>query len=232
MAKFSQIAKGAAARHPVTFPLLSGQEVTCAVVPLIGEAEADVLTGARAFAVSRGVADPKAGEPIYELGLWIHTLVRGCVDADSPEDKPEPFFDGKDADGKALPDGGVQQILDPRRGLDRDRIALLFQAQQAWQDECAPGPKTLDPAQYLAEVYRHAGVPEGLALPLEEWRHAMRRSFMRSTCKALVDALQLKSLFGSLTQDTPRSSTSSPRPAPEGDGAGDSAGSDAGSGEK
>ena len=111
MAKFRDVAEGQLARRAVEFPLPSGRLVTVAVVPLFGESEAEILAAARAYAQAHGVPDPKKGDELYEFGIWVHTVVRGVVDPDSPVDNPQPFFDG-----------GVAQILTPARprtGVDR-----------------------------------------------------------------------------------------------------------------
>lgn len=200
MAKFSQVAKGATARKRVSFTLMDGTAVECAVIPLLVEADAEILAGARKHAMDRGVADPKDGDPLYEQGIWIHTIVRGCVDPDSPENAPQPFFDG-----------GAQQILHPTLGLDRDRIAFLFEAQQAWQDECSLRPGKLTAGEFFAELVRHAELPEGAELPFERWRPVLRRSFVRSMAVRLGELLQLRSLLG---PDSPATTTGSGKPAP------------------
>lgn len=199
MARYSQIKKGTRARRTVSFPMMDGTVIECDVVPLLSDAEAEILAGARSFAKARGVENPGDGDPIYELGRWVHTVARGCVDKDSPADAPQPFFDG-----------GVEQILDPVDGLDRDRIALLFVEQEHWQDACAPSPKGLSAGEYLAEVLAHAEAPEHATLPFARWRPVMQSSFVRTMAAQLSTLLKLKSLHGSDGADEERSSATSP----------------------
>jgi len=186
MTRYGQIKKGVRARKRIELPMMDGSVVACDVVPLLSSGDAEILAGARAFAIARGVAEPKDGEPLYELGRWVHTIALGCVDPDSPAHAPQPFFDG-----------GVEQILDPKDGLDRDRIALLYVEQELWQDQCAPSPKGMGAGEFLAQVLAHAGVPEGADLPLRRWRPVMQQSFVHTMARQLASLLQLKSLIGS-----------------------------------
>lgn len=179
MARFRDVAKGPNARHTVEVALLDGTAWRVDVVPLIGEAEAEVLVGARAFAKARGVEDPKPGVELYELGLWVHTLLAACLDADEPA-RPVRAFDS------------VEQILDRGTGLDRDRIAFLFEAQQRHQDACSFRKRGLSMAEYVAAVVEHGTAAEDVPeLPFERWQPATRRSFVRSM------AHQLYTLLGS-----------------------------------
>jgi hypothetical protein len=182
MSKFSQIARGTRALKVIDLPLPDGVTAKCAVRPLLGSEEAAILTAARAYAKDRGVDDPRDGNPIYELGFWVHTLVHGCVDAD---DAAAPFFDG-----------GVEQILG---ALDRDRIALMFEQQQAWQDECSPRVTSMTGDEYVAHILKIASSAEDADVPFDRWRPALLASFLRTTALQLVVALgdRLPSMLGS-----------------------------------
>ena len=200
MAKFRDIALGPLARRAIEFPLPSGRIVKVDVVPLFGESEAAVLKEARAFAQERGIPDPKDGDELYELGRWIAVIVRGVVDPDSPEDAPQPFFDG-----------GAAQILDERTGLGREWIALLFEAQQAWQDELAPRPKGMNAGEYLTAILNIIQAPPRSELPFFRWRRVLQDSFLRMLCATWRDAHPSKSLFGA---PLPDGSTDSENSAP------------------
>lgn len=180
MSKFSQIALGIRALKPVEIPLQDGVVATCSVRPLLGYEEAKILADARAYAKARGVDDPRDGNPIYELGVWVHTIVHGCVDSD---DASAPFFDG-----------GADQILDR---LDRDRIALLFEQQQTWQDECSPRQRSMSWEEYKATVVALAMSGDDADIPFVLSRPVLRASFMRSMAKALVTLADPNSPFGS-----------------------------------
>jgi hypothetical protein len=183
MSTFSKLARGALARHRVPFTTLDGTEAECDVRPLVGSDEAIVLTEARKFALDRGVADPKDGNPIYEFGTWVHTIRLGCVDPESPPDAPLPFFDG-----------GVSQILE---NLDPDRIAMLCEQQRCWQDACAPRPAGLGEDAFVAKVLQLATSAEGEDAPFAELRPALLRSFTRTLAGRFVTLVQLKSHSGS-----------------------------------
>ena len=198
MAKFRDIAQGALARRPVEFPLPSGRVITVAVVPLFGESEAAVLKDARAFAQARGIPDPKDGDELYELGRWIAVIVRGVIDPESPEDNPQPFFDG-----------GAAQILDERTGLGREWIALLFEAQQAWQDELAPRPKEMGAVEYFQAIANIIQAPPRSELPFFRWRRVLQESFLRTLCGTLFEAHQVKSLLGVISSDASQNSKDS-----------------------
>lgn len=198
MAKFKDVAEGQLARRAVEFPLPSGRLVTVAVVPLFGESEAEILAAARAYAQAHGVPDPKKGDELYEFGIWVHTVVRGVVDPDSPADAPQPFFDG-----------GVAQILDPRSGLGREWIALLFEAQQAWQDELAPRPKEMGAVEFLQHIMTIVEAPPRAELPFFRWRRVLQDSFLRTLCKTLFAPHPDKSPLGATSPDTLANSTTS-----------------------
>lgn len=201
--KFSQIIKGTRARKAFPLPMPDGVEYEVALVPLSGSQEMQALADARKVATERGSAEPKAGDALYERALWACTLAAACIDPESPEAAPRPFFDG-----------GVGQILDE---LDRDRIAYLFEAQQAWQDECAPRPGSMTGDEFLSNVLACARSEDGAELPFERWRPVLRRSFVRSLALQAVISLLPRSPSGPSSPDTTSSSeSSSPTSAGEG----------------
>lgn len=204
MARFSQVAKGASARHTETLTLLDGTEWRVDVVPLIGEMEADSLVGARAYAKAHGIEEPRPGQELYELGLWAHTLLVACLDAD--ENGDVRAFDS------------IEQILDRKNGLDRDRIAFLFEAQQRHQDACSFRKRGLDAVEYINAVVAHAVAEEDAAeLPFEQWAPATRRSFVRTLCVQYTNLVGLKSLSGSDLQGEAKKPATSSETSSEAD---------------
>jgi hypothetical protein len=194
MSRFNSILKGTLARKPITVPMWGGATFTCDVVPLLGGVEAEVLKAAREFAQKRGIAEPRNGDPIYELGIWVHTLLHACKDHETPAEAPAPFFESAD------------EILDH---LDRDRIALLFEAQQSWQDHCAPRPRSMDTAEYFKAVIDHAIAPEDAEeLPFERFAPILRRGFVHFMARQLYASLQLNVLHGLTSQGAESSSKS------------------------
>ena len=197
MARFSAIAKGHNARRGVALPLLDGTVAECDVVPLIGALIAEAEAGAHAYAKAHGIADPKPGQPLYELGLRVHTLLRACLDKDEPEKKIR-FFDS------------IEQILDPETGLDQDRIAYLFEAQQAWEATCTMRPRTLDAREFIEQVVAHAEAEEPIEeLPFERWPRVLQRSFVSTISRALWNSHPLRSVSGPGAPAEPMKSSAS-----------------------
>jgi len=215
MAKFRDVAAGAQARKLFDFPLPSGTTVPVALVPLFGESEAEVFRDARLFAIERGLPDPKKGDELYELGLWVATIVRGVVDPDSPQDAPVPFFDS------------VAQIMDPRKGLGREWIALLFEAQQAWQDEISPRPKAMGAVEYFQAIAEIVEAPPHAEIPFFRWRRGLQASFLRTLCATFYEVhlgrstpgapslgtfLNFTSSVSTMTDDAKKPNASEPKP--------------------
>jgi hypothetical protein len=204
MARFSDIKKGTLARRRVDLPLTGGGMVQVDVVPVMPETEAEILRDAIAFARSYGVENPKDGDPHYALGIQVHTIARACIDPDSPEHAPAPFFDG-----------GVAQITDRTTGLIRQQIALLYEAQVAWQEELSPGPRGRDPAAYVAVLLQAREAPDATDLPFFKWPRVTQADFLRYTADLLSSLLTSKSDGGPSSpaeKSGPSSSKSSPTP--------------------
>lgn len=199
MATFGTIARGPRARKRVKLPLpgatvnaetgeLEGDVVELDVCGLNPIERSDVAARAREFAKARGVDDPRDEDELYEWGKVLHTLVLACVDKDSPEDAPAPFFDG-----------GFEQ-LHKTTLIGPEHVAFLYEQQQLWQDECAPGQKTMSPEEFLAAVVKTAGGDMSFFVNA---RPGLRWSFTRT-----LAALHLSSL----TDKSPSSSPSAPPP--------------------
>lgn len=135
--KFSQIKKGTRQVKTVPLPVLLDpsqprEEVQVGLRCLSGSDSTEVLESTAEFARERGSKNPQAGDPLYELGLRVYTLLFACVDPDNPDPESEGarFF------------SSVDEILEKGQGgspiLGRDGISYLFEAQEAWQDHCAP----------------------------------------------------------------------------------------------
>lgn len=180
MAAFSTIAAGARARKRVEATTIAGDTFACDLRPVMGEDDALALQRAREFAIARGVADPKEGEPIYELALAVETLALACVDPDAPT---SPFFDG-----------GSAQI---RAHLDRDRILYLYETLTAWQATFSPREHKLDWPTFVAKVYELATTEEADAdAPFARWAPGMLVSFTRTLARLWWSSLGGKSPSG------------------------------------
>lgn len=142
MATFSEITSGVFARRTVHMDI-AGQRRAIDVRVLGPDEEALVLEKARAFARERGVESPVDGDPLYDYGVWIHTCALGCVDSESPNDAPRPFFQS------------VQEILASKR-LTRSHIAYLHEMQSIWQDENSPYQRNLADADLVDRLEKIA----------------------------------------------------------------------------
>lgn len=176
---FSALTKGIRATKAIEFPY-AGQVLELYVRPLLGGEEGDALAWGRAYAVEKGIKEPREGDALYEIGVMAATVAAGCVLG--PDDPDGLFFDG-----------GPEQVL---KFLDRDRIAYLYEAQQYWQDECSPRVSRVDGQDYIAYVLACAGAAEG-ADPLAMLRPVTRASFVRTLASQHLASLELRSRSGS-----------------------------------
>jgi len=180
MGAFSTIAAGARARKRVEATTIAGDTFACELRPLVGDDDALVLQRAREFAIARGVAEPKEGEPLYELALAVESLAIACVD---PDDGSKPFFDG-----------GAAQI---RAHLDRDRILYLYETLTTWQASFSPREHKLDWPTFVATVYELATSEEADAdAPFARWPHGTLVSFTRTLARLWWTSLAPKSPSG------------------------------------
>jgi hypothetical protein len=154
MPTFAQIAKGRLARKTVELPLAGshadsvtgewrGESAKVDLRVLTGVEQLTVLEKARAAAKARGVDDPIDGDPIYDLALVVETLLLACIDIDSPDDAPRPYFSSAD-----------EILRSPM--LTRDHLAFLYESQLAWQDECSPRLFTMQPEEVRHSLERLA----------------------------------------------------------------------------
>lgn len=120
--RFSDVVRGSRAVRLVVLTLPDGRVVRCGVRPLHPDTEEVELADEARHRTLEDGGEPRLGDPVFENWVHVLTLVRACVDLDSPEDAREPFFDG-----------GVDQI---RARLDSDAIRRLYHAQLAFQVEC------------------------------------------------------------------------------------------------
>lgn len=183
MGAFSLIVQGSRARKRVESTTITGQPFACDLRAVVGVDDAAIFAEARAFAKARGVAEPKEGEPLYDLGLAVHTLAIACVDSDFPADKPAAFFDG-----------GPSQILEH---LDRDRILYLYETLTSWQSTFSPRAASQTWPEYVASVYAIATAEEGSAEdPFVKWAPGLRASWARTSAGLLLSSLAPKSPSG------------------------------------
>ena len=165
------------AEHPGEEPL--GNEIEIGLRVLSGIELTDILEAAREFAKKRGVDKPEPTDPLYDLGMSVHTLALACVDPDHPDpDSPDALFF----------DGGVDQILASPH-LGRDGITYLREMHETWQDLCAPQAKKLDIAEFdiaLDEIASSGGLPFYYSLgPAVRWNLTHTMAVLLSTARTL-----------------------------------------------
>lgn len=179
--KFAALKKGTADVRPVDLTLPWGETVRVGVRPLPGWDDTEVFEKARAFAKARGVEKPSDEDPIYVMGIWVHTLLASVVVFEG-DDKGDPFF------------GDVDEIL---KGLDRDRISYLYEQQQRVQEDHGMRADRMTEAQFLAAVYECVQKEvDDSSFPFWKWGPTLRATFTRRMAVLLWNSLPDKSLPG------------------------------------
>lgn len=181
--RFSEVSKGTYARRSISLEM-NGAQVALDIRVLSSDEEADALKGALEYAKEHGMTTAEAGDPLYDLGLWIHTAAVACVDSSSPADAPRPFFDG-----------GVDQIRNSAV-LTRTHLAFLYEHQEVWQNEVSPYERILDNDALMGRMY---AVADGDLRPFVALPPRMRWLFVRGLAARHVTLLAAKSLSGSLS---------------------------------
>lgn len=172
---FSLLQRGTAALRTVVLPMPSGVDVSVDVRPLNGMELGSVIARAREYATANGVKEPKEGDELYRLGQMAHTLAIACSKPGEPDTL---FFDSAD------------EVL---AGLDPDRIVLLYEEQQAWQDRCAPRAVSLDGKDVLTIALEVAGWEEGQPDPLLHLRPSLRPIWARTLASLYFASLSSRS---------------------------------------
>jgi hypothetical protein len=197
--RFAAIQKGTRARKTVTIEGIEdpdGKPVPIDVRPLNGIEQGEALSKARAYAIEKGVKEPRDGEPIYELGKQVHTLLVGCIETDSPQDSPRPFF------------ASAQEILE----LTRDQRCFLYEHQEMWEDWCAPRPSRLTDTELQKLATEMCAADEGDDSPFLRLRPVLRWSLLRTLALLHLISPAVKSEHGSSAETSGTSDTTSPTP--------------------
>lgn len=183
--KFCDLEKGSLGGRTLDFEF-PGRAVSIRVIPFLGgQNDAEIEAGAGAYVVAENkrrkaetpdaplaVAQPK--DPTYERGIYAHTVLRGVLD---PEDG-QRFF------------ASVEEILDRDHGLDRDRLAMLFELQQQAQADFAPRGARLSNDRYFQWLEQTAEAGEGTDLPFESSPRATQRLYHRGIARSYRDLLR------------------------------------------
>jgi len=180
MSKFLAIAKGTRSVLPIEVPF-GDTVIACGVRPMIAAEEASALAGATVFAVGKGISDPKPEHALYELALRAHVIAIACVDLESAG-QSEPYFASAD------------EVM---AHLDRDRIALIHEKQQSWQDHCSVRQSAMGKDEFWNTILGCAQGVEESDRFLSESRPVLRASFTASICSLLLDSPEARHFYGS-----------------------------------
>ncbi len=175
-----------------------GPQIEVDLRVLEADLEEKVLVDARSDAIGRGVAEPKFGEPIYDLRLMLHTLLASCVDRDSPPTAPAPFF------------ASVDEILG---ALDRERIAYLYTLQQVWQQDLSPTKHGTLTEEKILEIALNAADEDDPLRFFEKLPPETLARCFHFTARRLRNLLMLRSPSGSFS---PLGGTTGSDPSAEG----------------
>jgi hypothetical protein len=181
--KFSQAQLGTRAERSVEIDV-RGTHHTFALRPLTGTEEGIVLERATEYATAKHAAKVESGNPLFDLGIMLHSLALACVDVDSPEGAREAFWDN-----------GAAQIAD---SLDTEQIAYLYAIYERWQGECSPTQKAMSAAQMVDTLIGIAG-SDGDDSFFDRMPLGILVSCLRITAKLLVTSPEGRSALTSLS---------------------------------
>lgn len=202
MGTFAQIAKGTRARRKgVKFPDLCGGEHVVDLRILNGKDDEEHIARAGAIARAAG-ARAEDGDLAFDYARACEVVAAACIDPDSPEDVPKPYF---------------ASVAEVKEALDRERIFLLQEEQLAYQESVSPRQRKMEPEEFIQHVFKMAHAGEQDELPFVRWAPSLRLSFARTLAKMCIASLQHKSLSSSDSgvadeTDTATSPPSSSRP--------------------
>lgn len=200
--KFSNILRGKRAERAVEVPgytTADGKPFVVLARPLTGLEHEEAHAAARARAVDKGVADPRLGDPVYDIALMAHILAIGYVDPDSSPDARTFSF------------SSAEEVL---KELHPEEIVYLHHRHEVWQDECSPISERMTDGNLLEKVREVAG-PDGQATFMR-LSPATQVNFAISTARTLLPLLEAKSSPGSSFDDSQKKPTSEPSvPDPE-----------------
>ncbi len=199
--KFRDLERGPIEGRTEDFDRGGGRVDKIRVLALLAGRDREVEAGAALYVESENKRFPdappaliKPGDPTYERGVYASTLLLAVRDPDDGQ----PYF------------ASVAEMLDPDRGLDRDRLAWLFEVQQQAQADYAPRAGKLTNAEFFVWLEKTAEAPDGTDLPFESSPRAMRRAFVRGMAQLyretaagyltlLQETAKLRSQIASLT---------------------------------
>ena len=188
MPTLAQVLKGKRARKRVLFPLPGsvakqegGFEGATEPVDLVVLSPLDLTDAherACAFAKARG-AEPKEGDPVYELALRGYTLEIALCDYESPD--------------KAVPFATFDQLMSGD-GITDAHLAYMYELHEQFQFECSPRTAKLD-AETFASVTK--GLVQKDYLPFLQLARGTQANYLHSLAALYVNSQRSRSLSGS-----------------------------------
>lgn len=161
-----------------------GAPIAFAVRPTTGTEEGVILERATEYAIARHAAKVESGNPLFDLGIMLHTLAIVCVDPDSPPDNREPFWDA-----------GADQIAN---AMDTEQIAWLYAVFERWQDECSPTVRSMSGPALVQRLVDIAGADGDDARFFDGMRLGTLVILLRTTAKLLLTSPEGNSQLSSL----------------------------------
>lgn len=195
MAKLRDLQRPALTGETIEFEVRPGVVASIRIVPLLSGADAEIAKYAREYAIARG-AKSEPSDPEYNIGLHAKTLALACLDPDDGK----PFF------------ASPEEVLG-EDGLDRTRIAMLYEHQQRVQENFSPGSRgDLTALELLDLLDKTTEATEGAELPFERLPRAKRRTFVRGIAAMARASLWAKSGPGLSSPESEMSSESTAKP--------------------
>lgn len=198
--KFANLLRGKRAEKEVVVPGYEseGKPFVILARPLTGLEHEEAHAAARARAIEKGVADPRLGDPIYDICLMAHILAIGYVDPDSPRDDRTASF------------SSAEEVL---KELHPEEIVYLHHYHELWQDECSPTFEKINESNLLQKVREVAGL-DGQATFMR-LSLGMQVTLATSMARTLLPFLEGKFSPGSNSEESqkkPKSEIQNPEP--------------------
>lgn len=184
--KFSSVLLGKRAESVVDLQY-RGEALRFALRPLDGTEEAAALERATEFARSRNAASVVPGNPLFDLGLMVHSLALAAIDVDSPAEARQPYFDA-----------GADAVLG---AFGPEEIAFLYARYEHQQAECSPTINRMSANEMVGHLIEIAGSDSDL--PFVRLRPALQLSLLRFSARQLLSSPAGSSLLSSLSGTTP-----------------------------
>lgn len=181
MSRFRDIVRGARARETLTLQIHDA-ETRLDLRVLSTDEESDVISRARARAIAKGLVDPKAGEPLYDIAIMSETV----FSASRVVGGEDPFFDT------------VADVT----SLDRDTIQYIYQAHSLFTDRCSPRLMKMSPEEFVAGIAVLAGEDSESIRFFERLGSGMQWIYTRTLARQAVISQTLRSESGSTSEAT------------------------------